>query len=397
LVGVVATSGVADQGIGVLAMTTGGATAALYGASTVALVGAYRARHTLRDAMAYGTWHLFLLPGSLLAASSPMMPRWMAIVAVAAFVLPPVLFGRAVRGHEFDVPSTTLPTRASAVAPAAPRLAGLWEMTRPGTPLAAAALVAAGAWVSGDVSIRVVPLMAATALTVAAANVFNDRCDVPADAINRPDRPLIAGPTTGNDADKFVLGASVAAVALAATLDNPAALATALLLSFGLAYSLFLRRVAFVGQAAVAGLFAAPLLYGGAFAAGGLTYRTWIAFGVAVLYVFGREVMKGIPDRPGDIAAGYRSPATVLGGDGALRLYRVAAVTFCVASLGVTVIVEDPLYLAASIAFAVGPTIRTMLMVRGRPSTSEVESAIAFSGLVFASGLIPLLALGGAG
>jgi geranylgeranylglycerol-phosphate geranylgeranyltransferase len=266
-------------------------------------------------------------------------------------------------------------------------------MTRPGTPLAAAVLVAVGALVGGDPTVRVVALMAATALAVAAANVYNDRCDVVADAINRPDRPLIAGSVTRRDADRFVLVASGASVALAVPLGAGAALATALLLVLGLAYSLILQRVAFIGETAVAALFAVPLLYGAAFGAGGITARAWIAFGLAATYVGGREILKGIPDRSGDIAAGFRTPATVLGDNGALRLYRVVALAFCAASPAVGLILGDAAYVAASVVFALLPTLRVLALVRGVPTPDEIDHAIAFSGLVFASGVIPLLAL----
>jgi 4-hydroxybenzoate polyprenyltransferase len=396
LIGVLAASGVPASDPGVLAgglITAGLVAAGLYGASTVAFVGAYRDRHRLRKAMAAGTWHLFLLPASLLAASAAMMPWWMVIVAIAAFLLPPLVYGRAVRDREFDVPATTLPRSSSTRSPLHPRLAGLWEMTRPGTPLAAAVLVGVGGLVSGEPTLRLVPLTTATMLVVAAANVYNDRCDVVADRINRPDRPLIVGPTTGNDADKFVLAASVGAVVLASTIGVATAIATGALLATGVAYSLVLRRIAFVGQAIVAVLFAVPLLYGAAFGAGGITGRTWIAFGLTAAYVAGREVLKGIPDRPGDLAAGYRTPATVLGPGGALRLYRAAAVAFCVASPAVTVVVGDAVYLIAALAGAAGPTVRTLLIVRDGPTPAAIDRAIAFSGLVFASGVIPLLAL----
>jgi 4-hydroxybenzoate polyprenyltransferase len=390
LIGVMATSGAAASSSGLLAAF---AAAGLYGASTVVLVGAYRGRGALRKAMGAGTWHLFLLPASLLAASAAMMPWWMVTVAAAAFVLPPVAYGRTVRGHDFDAPATTLPETPTARSPLAPRLAGLWEMIRPGTPLAAAVLVGVGGLLSGAPAVRLVPLMGATAFAVAAGNVYNDRCDVAADRINRPDRPLVAGPTTGNDADKFVLGASLGAIALASTIGASSAIATSLLLVLGMGYSLVLRRIAFAGQAIVAVLFAVPVLYGAALGGGGINGRAWIGFGLAATYVGGREVLKGIPDLPGDVVAGYRTPATVLGRRGALRCYRVAAVTFCVLSPAVTITAGGAIYLIAAIAGAAGPTARTLLIVRGEPSPAAIDRAIAFSGLIFASGVIPLLTL----
>ena len=266
-------------------------------------------------------------------------------------------------------------------------------MTRPGTPLAGAALVAVGAVLSDAPTRATLALMLATALAIAAANVFNDRCDVAADAVNRPDRPLISGPTTGNDADKFVSAAAVGSVLVSAVVGVEACLATSLLLVVGLLYSLALRRVAFVGQLVVAALFAAPVLYGARLAGGEVGTQHWIAAGLVVAYVFSREVLKSVPDRHGDLAAGYHTPATVLGESGALVAFRWASALFCIASLAAYLYVDDRWYLVASILFAVVPALRTVFMVRGSPSLQVVNTAIAFSGLVFTSGIVPLLLL----
>jgi 4-hydroxybenzoate polyprenyltransferase len=235
--------------------------------------------------------------------------------------------------------------------------------------------------------------MAAAALAVAAANVFNDRCDRVADEVNRPDRPLIAGPTTGNDADRFVLAATLGAMGASAIIGPAASAPTVAFLVVGFGYSLVLRRVAFLGQAVVASLFSGPVVYGAWFG-GGVSARVWIAAGLAATYVFAREILKGVPDRPGDLAAGYRTPATRLGEAGALRMFRGAVALFCAASVAAYFYVDDVAYLVASLVCAVGPALRTVGMVRNAPSTETVNRAVAFSGLVFASGVIPLLLLG---
>jgi geranylgeranylglycerol-phosphate geranylgeranyltransferase len=368
---------------------------ALYALSCAALASAYRARASLRRTMKFGTWHLFLLPAALLAATAALMPGWMVVVACAAFLVPPLAFAWAVRGSSFDVPATSLAGPASRrPSHYRGRLAGLWEMTRPGTPLAGAALVAVGVVLSEEPSALTPALMLATALAIAAANVFNDRCDVAADTVNRPDRPLITGPTTGNDADKFVLTAAILSVLMSAVLGVEACLATSLLLVAGLFYSVALRRVAFAGQLVVAALFAAPVLYGAHLAGGGVGPQHWIAAGLIVTYVFSREVLKSVPDRPGDLAAGYHTPATVLGEPGALTVFRWASAVFCIASLAAYAYADDAWYLVASILFAVVPALRTLYMVKGAPSLQAINAAIAFSGLVFTSGLVPLVLLG---
>ena len=113
-----------------------------------------------------------------------------------------------------------------------------------------------------------------------------------------------------------------------------------------------------------------------------------------VSYVFARETLKGIPDRPGDLAAGYRTPATIWGTAGALRTFRVSTALFCVVSLSAYLYVDSVAYLIASLGCAVAPALVTVALVRGTPTLGVVQRAVAFSGLVFTSGMVPLLLLG---
>jgi hypothetical protein len=55
---------------------------------------------------------------------------------------------------------------------------------------------------------------------------------------------------------------------------------------------------------------------------------------------------------------------------------------------------QAPLILAAALICAVAPAARTLWLVRSTPSQTAVTAAIAFSGLVFGLGLVPLLLLG---
>ncbi len=79
----------------------------LYLASTVTLFEAHRRRTDLRAAMAVGTWHLFLVPASILAAATCRLPGWIVAVMVISFVVPPLLFRWAIRSTDFSVPSST--------------------------------------------------------------------------------------------------------------------------------------------------------------------------------------------------------------------------------------------------------------------------------------------------
>lgn len=367
---------------------------AVYAAATVSLLQAYASRDDLRRAMARGTWHLFLLPATLLLAAASQMTGAAAVATATAYVLPPVFFGWTVRDSEFGLPSTVRSAETSRLSGnVRQRIMAMWDMTRPGTPLAAAALVVVGSLLAGRLTGEALALMVAAACAVAAANVFNDRCDRVADEINRPERPLVTGPVDDNDADRFVLSATIGSIGSAALAGGPATFATAVLIFVALGYSLLLRRTV-LGHLTVAALFAAPLVYGGWFGGGSVTAEHAVAAGLVTLFVFGRETLKGVPDRRGDMAAGYRTIATALGEAGALTVFRWTSGAFCLAAVGASLVAADIAYLAAALVCAVVPTLRTLQMVSGRPSLQVVDRAVQFSGLVFLLGVIPLLLLG---
>lgn len=363
----------------------------LYLVSTVMLVEAHRRRTDWRAAMALGAWHLFLVPASLLAAATWRLPAWASAVLVISFVVPPLLLGRAVRGTDFGMPSRT--TVGGRMRPGISReqIQALWAMTRPGTPAAAGALVAVGSVLGGGLGPNVVPAMTASGLAVAAANVYNDRCDLVTDEINRPNRPVPAGIISANDADRFVLAATLGVVAVSSTIDGQAAVAASLLGIAGLVYSLLLRRFALLGPITVGVLFSAPLVYGGWAASGRIRAELWIATALVALFVFARETLKSVPDRLGDIAAGYHTIATQCGESGALSVFRSAAALFCLASLAATLMVDNLAYLPAAVVCAVIPTLHTIRLVKGSPAPTAVNAAISFSGRVFALGVVPLL------
>lgn len=363
----------------------------LYLASTVMFFEARLRRTDLRAAMAAGTWDLFLVPASLLAAATSGLPGWIVAVMVISFVIPPLLFGWAVRGNDFGMPSSAAVGGLMPAGTCQGQIQALWGMTRPGTPAAAGALVAVGSILGGGLGLNVFPAIAATALAVAAANVYNDRCDLVTDEINRPDRPVPSGVISANNADRFVLAASLGVVAVSSVIDDSAAVAASLLVIAALVYSLLLRRFALLGPIAVGALFAAPLDYGGWAASDGIRVEHWIATALVTLFVFAREVLKSVPDRLGDIAAGYHTIATRFGESAALSVFRSAAAAFCLASLAATLVVNNLAYLLAAVVCAVIPTLHTIRLVKGSPTPIAVNGAISFSGCVFALGVVPLL------
>lgn len=383
------------SGSGWAPWVTAGSAVVLHLASIVHLVRAWAARAELPAAMSHGTWHLFLVPASLVAATLWPLGWWSALVTIAAFVLPPVAFGWVTRGLDFDLPGRA-DTTAVVRVPLRVRLPALWELARPGVPAAAAALTVVGAVLAAATRLPAVLLVAlATAMIVAAANLHNDRCDEAADAVNRPDRPLPSGRITGNEVDRVVLGLAVVGVTALVPLGPEVAAAGAVLLVIATAVPLVARRLPVAGELTTALLFAATVPFGGAAAGERLRSVHGIAAGIILLFVLGREVLMGVRDIPGDAAAGYRTVAIAAGPAAAVTTFRVLMVGCAVAV--VVPYLQPPAVgpLAVVLVLVVAPVAGALWALRGDPPTSaSIDAALHRTGLVFGTGLVPLLLLG---
>ncbi len=202
------------------------------------------------------------------------------------------------------------------------------------------ALTAVSVWVGALVSghshatAGVAAAAAAAAAVAAAGNGLNDVLDLPADRVNRPDRPLPAGRLS--PAAALVLSAGLGAAGLgAAFVVGPAPGAIAFAVAAGLAlYNWWWKRLGLAGNLLVSLLAAATFPYGAAAAAagaGGGGGRWWIPAAFALLYHAGREILKGAEDVEGDRLCGVRTLASARGERTATR---VAASLLAVVALG---------------------------------------------------------------
>lgn len=357
------------------------------------LLGAHRARGEPSRAMAFGTWHLFLLPAGLLVVTAGRLPWWAAAVAAAAFVLPPLIFGWAVSGSD-PRPEVPPSPDGPVPAPGAARWRAIVRMCRPLVCLAAAGLTTVGAVLAGALVPQVLAAAVAATVIVAASNVLNDRCDVAADQVNRPDRALPTGRLTGHDADRAVLALGVAGVAVASLLGAAAAAGAAALLALGMAYSAVLRSSLLLAPITVAAVFAATIPYGGLFAGRSLGAVHVVAGVQVFLFVLTREALKSVPDREGDAVAGYVTVATRHGGDTALRLFRTGAAAYTATTvLPLALGLGGPRYLVAMLLLGVGPVAVAVWRLRDDASDGSVRSALAVTSVVLVTGLVPLTML----
>jgi 4-hydroxybenzoate polyprenyltransferase len=353
------------------------------------MVNAFRRRGDLGAAMAAGTWHLILAPLSLVVAALWTLDLPLALLSVVVFVAPPFLYGLVLSQAAPRLPSTTIGRPVTTSRDRRARRSGLWTMTRIGVPLTCSMLVLVGARLGGEVGPSLVAAMVATALAVAASNVFNDRCDVVTDRINGRLRPLVTGAVTENEADKCMLAFSYAGYLAAAVFGAGSMAVFGVMLVVGLAYSLFLRRVVGLGQVSISLLFTVPILYGG-LVGGGLRMEHWLAAALVTVFVFARETIKGFSDERGDVAAGYGTLATRYGKNGVLTVFRLTSVVLIAVALAAVWLEGTIPFLVASLLCIVVPTLIIVGYLRGDPEVRVVQNATARFGLVFAVGLIPL-------
>ena len=183
----------------------------------------------------------------------------------------------------------------------------IFVLPRPLNCLITALAVYVGAFTAGVRWPSAPVLLAAlsAALIAAAGYISNDLKDVDIDRINRPGRPLPAGRIGRRAATLEAWLCALAGLGLAWWLGALAGLAAGAIALGLVAYNLFLKRRAFWGNLLIAALSSAAFPYGAL--AAGSPGRSWIPAGFALLFHWGREIIKDMEDMEGDRARGART------------------------------------------------------------------------------------------
>ena len=179
--------------------------------------------------------------------------------------------------------------------------------------MVAAAGTTTGAILSDGLSAVRDPDLAATVtvLVAAGANALNDACDVEADRINRPERPLPSGSVTRRVAVGLFVVLSVAALVISWILSaEHFVICTAVVVGL-LLYNVRLQHVAVVGNLIVAASVAATLVFGAI--ADGIVVDVYVGAAFAFLTTLARELVKDLEDVTGDTVAGSRSLPVLAG------------------------------------------------------------------------------------
>ena len=173
------------------------------------------------------------------------------------------------------------------------------ELPRPHNCAIAFLSVLLGGWL-GAHAISPPLLLAAlsAALIMGAGNSHNDLCDIGADRINRPDRPLPSGRLPARVARLEAAGLAAGGIGLALILPPPIpALALSAGIGLGL-YNTWLKRVPLIGNLLVGLLCALAFFYGGAAVHAPLPAVVPATF--VLLFHLGREILKDVEDSAGD-------------------------------------------------------------------------------------------------
>ncbi len=181
---------------------------------------------------------------------------------------------------------------------ASPFLAAL-EITRPHNCAITFASVLLGGWLG--VHLLSPPLLLAAlsaALIMAGGNTLNDLCDIEADRVNQPGRPLPSNRLPVWAARMEAFGLSALGIGTGLVLPPPVPVIALIAASGLVLYTTSLKGIPLLGNLLTALLCGLTFLYGGFAVNAPLPACIPALF--AILFHFGREILKDVQDRKGD-------------------------------------------------------------------------------------------------
>ncbi|MFC1555693.1 geranylgeranylglycerol-phosphate geranylgeranyltransferase [candidate division KSB1 bacterium] len=163
------------------------------------------------------------------------------------------------------------------------------------------------------------------AFICAGGNIFNDFYDIEIDRINKPDRPFASGKLGYIEMGLSGFIVFFIGLLLSAKLGMEGILIAASTVFLLLLYDKYVKKTVLIGNFIVSVLAGLAFIYGSA--AGGDVTGAVVPAIFAMVYHFGREILKDIEDTRGDKQGGARTFAVKYGENAAIIL---AAVTYTV-------------------------------------------------------------------
>lgn len=272
---------------------------------------------------------------------------------------------------------------------------GFVQITRFTNSIYAAVYTVVGAYLAAGVGAALSPAALGAALVVglvvAYGFVINDYMDVQVDSYSKPERPIPAGIFSRRTALLMAGALALLALLAAAALGPALALFAAGTIALAACYSLALKGTVLWGNACMAVLIGAILVYG-ALATGAVPPLVWVMAGLMWLFDLSHEILKTTADHAGDRRAGLRTVATALGVPGAVRVFQAAALLFCLGALLPWLLGLAPAaYLLALIPCAILPTLAVVLMLARSTGDATITLTLKIMRYMWISNLLPII------
>ncbi|MEZ0318979.1 MAG: geranylgeranylglycerol-phosphate geranylgeranyltransferase [Pyrobaculum sp.] len=188
-----------------------------------------------------------------------------------------------------------------------------WRLIRGEHGVLASLASAASYIVTGGRELEAALLLAAsTFLAEAALFAHNDVANLEEDRLNRPGAPLVTGAVSLSAAKAVALGSAVLGAVFAYLLGPAPLLIYLTALALGAAYNAKLKRVPLAGNFVVAFLTSMTYIYGMS-AAGKYSQVLFLLFASSLAANLGRELVKTAMDYEGDLRAGAKTLAALIG------------------------------------------------------------------------------------
>jgi len=181
------------------------------------------------------------------------------------------------------------------------------------------ALVAKGMKINEEELLRIVKGMVKGLLVEMGIVGFNDYTNMEEDKINSPDRPLVRGELSKEEA--LIFSSTILGIGMllpwctSPVLPLGSTILLYLIITLDMAYNVVLKKYGPIGNFAVSLSTAAPFVYGALLIVrlDNVPLYLWIFFLIAFLATFSREIVKDIRDVPGDSKAGLLTLPHIIG------------------------------------------------------------------------------------
>ncbi|MFC1561586.1 geranylgeranylglycerol-phosphate geranylgeranyltransferase [candidate division KSB1 bacterium] len=237
----------------------------------------------------------------------------------------------------------------------------IMQTARPVNVLLTAVSVSVGYWFGAGAifELSLVPAAVSASLICAGGNIFNDFFDREVDKINRPDRPYAAGLITSRSMIAAGSVCMMSGILFSLLTGGAGFLIAAAAVVLLMIYNRYAKKTVLAGNAIVSIITGLTFIYG-ASAAGNASGAVIPAL-FALIYHFGREILKDIEDMPGDRRLNIGTLPVRYGDDIALMLAILVFAILIISTFLPYVFLEYSIYYLIAVIVGVDFLVLTAL------------------------------------